>query len=295
MNRERPYVPSEDFGTIDDDNFKLDWLEEARTNSDLYLLSGWARMRIETLRAERDQLLVANAVAMFFELARMDVMISRAADTATQILLRSSQRLVDSDERADRRQRERDEARADYTFVAEALGCIHHHPHGGHCSPGTRDDLLSAIRDLEAQVRNARDRADEAGTEQTALAIDGARVAVARDKAIARAEAAELALAEVDMVLGVVGADRDFRRQMLCSNRDRLRQAERARDEARDCGQDGVCVISPGCQRHWEERVREVIAERDARPPITPEDAEHFDKRDEIPALEKIEERFGGV
>lgn len=31
-----------------------------------------------------------------------------------------------------------------------------------------------------------------------------------------------------------------------------------------DCGQDGVCAESPGCLRHWAERVREVMAERDA-------------------------------
>lgn len=36
------------------------------------------------------------------------------------------------------------------------------------------------------------------------------------------------------------------------------------RDQARDCGQDGVCAIAPGCQRHWAERNRELVAERDA-------------------------------
>lgn len=35
-------------------------------------------------------------------------------------------------------------------------------------------------------------------------------------------------------------------------------------EKARDCGQDTVCVLSPGCQRHWEERNRELVAERDA-------------------------------
>lgn len=29
----------------------------------------------------------------------------------------------------------------------------------------------------------------------------------------------------------------------------------------RDCGQGGVCAISPGCLRHWEERSRELVAE----------------------------------
>jgi len=31
-----------------------------------------------------------------------------------------------------------------------------------------------------------------------------------------------------------------------------------------NCGQDGVCAEAPGCSRHWAERVREVMAERDA-------------------------------
>ena len=30
-----------------------------------------------------------------------------------------------------------------------------------------------------------------------------------------------------------------------------------------NCGQDSVCATPPGCARHWEERNRELIAERD--------------------------------
>lgn len=31
-----------------------------------------------------------------------------------------------------------------------------------------------------------------------------------------------------------------------------------------DCGQDGpVCATPPGCSRHWEDRCRELVAERD--------------------------------
>jgi len=33
---------------------------------------------------------------------------------------------------------------------------------------------------------------------------------------------------------------------------------------AQDCGQDAVCAVPPGCQRHWEERARELVRERDA-------------------------------
>lgn len=34
--------------------------------------------------------------------------------------------------------------------------------------------------------------------------------------------------------------------------------------ERLDCGQDVVCRTPPGCTRHWEERCRELVAERDA-------------------------------
>lgn len=30
-----------------------------------------------------------------------------------------------------------------------------------------------------------------------------------------------------------------------------------------DCQQDGVCAFAPGCTRHWEERNRELLRERD--------------------------------
>lgn len=41
-----------------------------------------------------------------------------------------------------------------------------------------------------------------------------------------------------------------------------VKDAIRQRDEARDCGQEGVCAIAPGCQRHWAERNRELTALR---------------------------------
>lgn len=41
-----------------------------------------------------------------------------------------------------------------------------------------------------------------------------------------------------------------------------VERAARAREQ--DCGQDGgVCEIAPGCARHWEQRNRELLAERD--------------------------------
>lgn len=36
------------------------------------------------------------------------------------------------------------------------------------------------------------------------------------------------------------------------------------RDAIRDCGQDGVCALAPGCMRHFAERGRELVTERDA-------------------------------
>ena len=37
----------------------------------------------------------------------------------------------------------------------------------------------------------------------------------------------------------------------------------RQRSEIEDCGQDGVCKLSPGCNRHWEERNRELLRENE--------------------------------
>ena len=38
-----------------------------------------------------------------------------------------------------------------------------------------------------------------------------------------------------------------------------VEQLEAKLAEARDCGQSVVCVVPPGCQRHWEERCRELV------------------------------------
>jgi len=37
----------------------------------------------------------------------------------------------------------------------------------------------------------------------------------------------------------------------------------RQRSEIEDCGQDDVCKLSPGCNRHWEERNRELLRENE--------------------------------
>jgi hypothetical protein len=68
-------------------------------------------------------------------------------------------------------------------------------------------------------------------------------------------------------------AERDNARELgteltteLMAAQTRAEKAERARDEALlavDCGQDTVCATPPGCVRHWEERNRELVRERD--------------------------------
>lgn len=59
--------------------------------------------------------------------------------------------------------------------------------------------------------------------------------------------------------------------------RDELLATTRALDTALreiDCGQDVVCGSPPGCVRHWEERNRELVRERDeARAEVTRRDA----------------------
>ncbi len=56
------------------------------------------------------------------------------------------------------------------------------------------------------------------------------------------------------------GVVRNYCRETTCSGAlPKIRQ----RGEIEDCGQDGVCKLSPGCNRHWEERNRELVRERD--------------------------------
>ncbi len=56
------------------------------------------------------------------------------------------------------------------------------------------------------------------------------------------------------------GMVRNYDRETACSGAlPKIRQ----RSEIEDCGQDGVCRLSPGCNRHWEERNRELVRERD--------------------------------
>lgn len=45
--------------------------------------------------------------------------------------------------------------------------------------------------------------------------------------------------------------------------RDLVAHLRRQRSEIEDCGQDGVCKLSPGCNRHWEERNRELLRENE--------------------------------
>lgn len=67
-----------------------------------------------------------------------------------------------------------------------------------------------------------------------------------------------------------------------------------------DCGQNGVCAEAPGCLRHWAERVREVMDERDAAKATVIDAAlihakliqERDEARDE---LKKIQDDFQSV
>ena len=58
------YDPSkcEEFVTDEHDSEMLDWLDEARSSSDLFLLSGWARERIASLKTALDEARATNAV-----------------------------------------------------------------------------------------------------------------------------------------------------------------------------------------------------------------------------------------
>lgn len=101
-----------------------------------------------------------------------------------------------------------------------------------------RDDTRAGLR----EALRARERA-----ELDALAE--------LDEQRARAEKAEAFAKEIHWRCESLRVERN-------AAQDRTEKAERERDEARDCGQDGVCKVPPGCQRHWAERNRELLAER---------------------------------
>lgn len=58
-----------------------------------------------------------------------------------------------------------------------------------------------------------------------------------------------------------VEAQRDAWLVKSLQTEEKLQKAIEERDEARDCGQPGCCAIPPGCQRCWEIRNRELVAE----------------------------------
>ena len=45
----------------------------------------------------------------------------------------------------------------------------------------------------------------------------------------------------------------------LAAAEERNRELVRKLDQLSDCGQDGVCAISPGCVRHWAQRNHELV------------------------------------
>lgn len=67
----------------------------------------------------------------------------------------------------------------------------------------------------------------------------------------------------------------------------------RAAEAERDCGQAGACAVSPGCQRHWQERNAELVRERDeARAALIRAQEDH---RAAVEALETYEQRIGDI
>lgn len=104
---------------------------------------------------------------------------------------------------------------------------------------------LEWVRGLEAEAA----KAEPFRSASIALLADRQAIWNERDAAIARAEDAEALAGELEAASGLESR--------------LLAEAIRERDEARDCGQDGVCAISPGCQRHWLERNGELLRERD--------------------------------
>lgn len=65
--------------------------------------------------------------------------------------------------------------------------------------------------------------------------------------------------------------------------------------QLQDCGQDGPCVISPGCQRHFLERTRDLLAEAEERGAKWAIDERGLHaKRDTRPMARELCERMRG-
>lgn len=67
--------------------------------------------------------------------------------------------------------------------------------------------------------------------------------------------------------------------QAAAALRERDAAVVRQREEV-DCGQRGVCAKAPGCQRHWAERVDEIIGERDVAHGVAEKAIEELAARD---------------
>jgi hypothetical protein len=75
---------------------------------------------------------------------------------------------------------------------------------------------------------------------------------------------------ELLAVVEGLAAGRAVLREDAELNAARAEKAEAALAEARtvrglqfDCGQDGICALAPGCQRHWSERNGELVERAD--------------------------------
>lgn len=100
----------------------------------------------------------------------------------------------------------------------------------------TKDEEIARLRAELAEVKRKSSATIANLTEELACVVDqrdGAYgVVIAKDTATANAKLAERALAEVDMILGVVGADQACRSMMLRAIRARMEATEKRAEKA---------------------------------------------------------------
>lgn len=134
--------------------------------------------------------------------------------------------------------------------------------------------VTEELREMTSQKHEAEDWLIEKQGKITRLrtALDGARESMTILRSSVPPSSVCLGVFEgsfacidklVDDALADHGAERQDRDVMLEGRDELIDELTRERDEARDCGQGGICATPPGCQRHWHERNRELVCERD--------------------------------
>lgn len=151
---------------------------------------------------------------------------------------------------------------------ALALDALAHLSGAGICTPlegylqaphclGANIDALAKERDVAMEARDEARRREEKASKRAQKMVE--RAQEWRNVWIQTAE-------QLGIQTGPETSGPDLTEAIV----ERVRKAEKARevavwrsDRAHDCGQEDVCATLPGCGRHWAQRNRELLTERD--------------------------------